>query len=177
MTEVCRLNESEALDAINELSTLLSECVEDGASIGFMSPFQPVDAAAYWFDIAKAVGRGEVLLLVARLNGHIEGTVQLDMGTPPNQPHRANLRKLMVRPKARGNGLSRVLMDAAELAASSAGRHLLVLDTATGEPAEAIYERLGWARAGTIPNYALFPDGRPCATTFFYKQLDMAEGR
>ncbi len=171
MIEVCRLNETEALEAINDLSTLFSACVEGGASMGFMSPFVPVNAATYWFDIAKAVGRGEVLLFVAKLNGHVEGSVQLNMATPPNQPHRADVRKLMVRPSVRGNGLSRALMDAAEQAASSAGRNLLVLDTATGEPAEAIYEHFGWTRAGAIPNYALFPDGRPCATTFFYKQL------
>jgi GNAT superfamily N-acetyltransferase len=97
--------------------------------------------------------------------------VQLGVGTMPNQPHRADVRKLLVHRDARGLGLSRCLMDAAEAEALRRGRRVLVLDTATGEPAEAIYERFGWTRAGVVPDYALMPDGRYCATTFFYKHL------
>lgn len=171
MIEISQLSETETLSAISELSTLFSECVKGGASMGFMLPFQPEEAAVYWFEVAKAVSKGDVLLFVARLNGHIEGTVQLQVALPPNQPHRADIKKLMVSPAARGQGISRQLMETAERTAQEIGRNLLVLDTATGEPAETVYERLGWQRAGIIPGYALFPDGRYCGTTFFYKQL------
>ncbi|MCO6187415.1 GNAT family N-acetyltransferase [Rhizobium sp. L1K21] len=171
MIEILQLEEAATLAAIDELSSLFSQCVDGGASMGFMAPFPPEQAAVYWFEVAKSVGRNDLILLVARLNGRIEGTVQLGIATPPNQPHRADIKKLMVSPAARGHGLSRALMDAAETTALKAGRSLLVLDTATGEPAEKIYEHLGWVRSGTIPNYALFPDGRFCDTTIFYKQL------
>jgi GNAT superfamily N-acetyltransferase len=100
--------------------------------------------------------------------------VQVGFAAMPNQPHRGDLKKLLVHRRARGLGLSRLLMQAAEREAASRGRTLLVLDTATGEPAEGIYQRLGWHRAGVVPDYALFPDGRYCATTFFYKDLAQA---
>ncbi|MBW8283503.1 MAG: GNAT family N-acetyltransferase, partial [Rhizobium sp.] len=109
--------------------------------------------------------------------GRVIGTVQVGFATKPNQPHRGDLMKLLVHRRARGLGLSRLLMEAAEAEAAKAGRTLLVLDTATGEPAEKIYERLGWSRTGVIPNYALFPDGRYCDTTIFYKQIGGADRR
>jgi GNAT superfamily N-acetyltransferase len=163
--------EADTLAALPELSDLFSATVRDGASMGYMLPFPEEEAAGFWHGVAGAVGRGDMVLIVAEEAGRILGSVQLGLRMPPNQPHRADLKKLMVHPDARGRGLSRLLMQAAEQAAIDHGRDLLVLDTATGEPAEKIYEHLGWMRAGTIPRYALFPDGRYCATTFFYKEL------
>ncbi|PST26958.1 N-acetyltransferase [Mesorhizobium plurifarium] len=165
------LTEEEALTALPALAEILSDCVEGGASVGFMQPFSPNDAVPFWEGVAAAVGRSETVLLGAEVDGRIVGTVQLGVGTMPNQPHRADVRKLLVHRDARGLGLSRRLMDAAEAEAVRRGRRVLVLDTATGEPAEAIYERFGWTRAGVVPDYALMPDGRYCATTFFYKHL------
>ena len=165
------LTAQEALAALPALAEILSDCVEGGASVGFMHPFSPNDAVHFWEDVAAAVGRSETVLLAAEVDGRMVGTVQLGVGTMPNQPHRADVRKLLVHRDARGLGLSRRLMDAAEAEAVRRGRRVLVLDTATGEPAEAIYERFGWTRAGIVPDYALMPDGRYCATTFFYKHL------
>ncbi|GEO83760.1 MULTISPECIES: GNAT family N-acetyltransferase [Alphaproteobacteria] len=172
MTTIRLLNEEEALSALPDLCDVLADCVEGGASLGFMSPYRPENAIPFWQDVATAVGHGELFLLVAEdEQARVIGTVQVGLATKPNQPHRGDLMKLLVHRRARGLGLSRLLMMAAEEVASKAGRTLLVLDTATGEPAERIYERLGWSRAGVIPNYALFPDGRYCDTTIFYKQL------
>lgn len=155
--------------ALSDLTEVLRDCVEGGASVGFMLPFSQGEALAFWEGVQRAVAAGEVLLLVAEQAGRVVGTVQVGLKLPPNQPHRGEIKKLLVHTRARGQGLARHLMTAAEKAATEAGKQLLVLDTATGEPAEAIYERLGWSKAGVIPNYALFPDGRFCATTIFYK--------
>lgn len=171
MADVRIFTEAETRAALPQLSNLFSATVREGASMGYMLPFPPEEAATFWRGVAEAVGREEIVLIVALEDGRIVGSVQLGIKMPPNQPHRADLKKLMVHPDARGRGLSRRLMEAAERAAVAHHRDLLVLDTATGEPAEKIYERLGWTPAGTVPRYALFPDGRACATTFFYKEL------
>ena len=165
------LTQEETSAALPALAEVLSDCVEGGASVGFMQPFPPQAAVPYWEGVAAAVGRDETVLLVAEVDGHAVGTVQLGVGTMPNQPHRADIKKLLVHRDARGLGLARRLMEQAEAEAQRRGRRVLVLDTATGEPAEAIYERFGWLRAGVVPDYALMPDGRYCATTFFYKHL------
>jgi GNAT superfamily N-acetyltransferase len=165
------LTPSETMAALPALAGILSDCVEGGASVGFMSPYTPQDASPYWQGVAQAVLDGNTVLIVAERDGDILGTVQLGIGMMPNQPHRADLKKLLVHRKARGLGLSRLLMDAAEQAAIRHGRHVLVLDTATGSPAESIYERFGWQRVGVIPQYALMPDGSYCGSTFFYKSL------
>lgn len=172
MSDIRILDEAQALDALPELAQLFAATVHDGASMGYMLPFPPGEAEDFWRGVAGSVGRGEVVLIVATKGERIVGSVQLGIKMPPNQPHRADLKKLMVHPLSRGQGLSRRLMEAAEQAARGHGRDLLVLDTATGEPAEKIYEHLGWTRVGTVPRYALFPDGRFCAATFFYKELD-----
>jgi len=169
------LTPAQTTAALPALADILADCVEGGASVGFLSPYRPQDAMPYWEGVARAVGNGETVLLVAEKNGAILGTVQLGIGTLPNQPHRADLKKLLVHRRARGLGLSRLLMDAAEKAAAAHGRHILVLDTATGSPAEMIYEKLGWQRVGVIPHYALMPDGRYCGSTFFYKALQPIE--
>ncbi|WP_026613595.1 GNAT family N-acetyltransferase [Ensifer aridi] len=165
------LSEEETLTALPALAEILSDCVEGGASVGFMQPFPPEAAVPFWDGVAAAVGRGETVLVVAEVDGRPVGTVQLGVATMPNQPHRADIKKLLVHRNARGLGLARRLMEAAEAEAIKRCRRVLVLDTATGEPAEAIYERFGWNRAGVVPDYALMPDGRYCATTFFYKHL------
>lgn len=174
MTVIRQLTEDEALAAIPQLTRLFRDTVAEGASLGYLWPFPPEEAEGFWRDVAGAVGLGDTVLLVAMIDGQIEGTVQLGLKLPPNQPHRADIKKLMVHPDARGRGLSRQLMEAAEAVASARGRSLLVLDTATGEPAEKIYQHLGWKEAGVIPGYALFPDGRPCDTTVYYKALQSA---
>ncbi len=171
MPVVHLLDESQILDVLADLNAILADCVEGGASVGFMSPFSPADAEPFWRGVAAAVGRGEVLLFVAEVEGRVVGTVQIGFALKPNQPHRADLMKLLVHRDARGRGLSKRLMQAAETEAARRGRNLLVLDTATGEPAEALYEKLGWQRSGVIPDYALFPDGRSCDTTVFYKRI------
>jgi GNAT superfamily N-acetyltransferase len=107
----------------------------------------------------------------SELEPALVGTVQILLATPPNQPHRADIAKLLVRRSARSRGIAALLMQHAEQAALAAGKTLLVLDTVTGDPAERLYLRLGWTEVGVIPNYALYPDGRPCDTTVFYKQL------
>ncbi|WP_104662497.1 GNAT family N-acetyltransferase [Ensifer adhaerens] len=169
--EIRLLDETEARDAIPALAEVLSDCVEGGASVGFMQPYPPEAALAYWRGVAEAVAGGETLLMVAEETGRILGTVQVGVAQMPNQPHRGDLKKLLVHRDARGKGLARRLMDAVERAAAARGKTLLVLDTATGSDAEAIYPRLGWERVGVIPDYAMWPEGGLCATTFFYKRI------
>jgi GNAT superfamily N-acetyltransferase len=154
-----------------QLAEVLVDCVAGGASVSFMPPFEHEDGKAFFTKIAGEVGRGETALLVARAAGRIVGTVQLGLAMPPNQPHRADVRKLLVHRRARSRGIGMALMTAAEEAARARGRTLLVLDTALGDNAERLYTRAGWTRVGVIPNYALFPDGSPCDTVYFWKQL------
>ena len=163
----------EARERVPELSAVLIDCVEGGASVSFMAPLTRERADAFWCRVAEGVAANDRLLLVADdfASGEIVGTVQVLFARPENQPHRGDVAKLLVRRSARSRGLGARLMRAAEEAALAAGRTLLVLDTVTGGDAERLYERLGWTRVGVVPDYALWPDGRPCATTFFYKRL------
>jgi GNAT superfamily N-acetyltransferase len=154
-----------------ELATVLADCVDGGASVSFIAPFSAADASAYFATIEPEVDSGRRVLLAAFLNGELVGTVQIAAAWPPNQPHRADIAKLLVRRSARNRGVGRLLMARAEEEALARGWTLLVLDTATGDPAERLYERMGWTRVGLIPNYALYPDGRPCDTTVFWKAL------
>lgn len=157
--------------AIPALADVLRDCVEGGASVSFMAPLSDSEARAFWQKIAEDVENGGTVLLTARHEGEIADCVYVRIGQMPNQPHRADIGKLLVHRRARGLGLARRLMDAAERKARRHGKTLLCLDTATGSPAEAIYARLGWQRVGVIPNYALYPDGRLCSTTIFYKEI------
>ncbi|OCO98666.1 MULTISPECIES: GNAT family N-acetyltransferase [unclassified Ensifer] len=165
------LDEAQARAAIPALAEVLSDCVEGGASVGFMQPYPPESALAYWQGVVAAVAAGDTLLMVAEEAGRILGTVQVGVAQMPNQPHRGDLKKLLVHRAARGKGLARRLMEAVEDEAAVRGKTLLVLDTATGSEAEAIYPRLGWERVGVIPDYAMWPEGGLCATTFFYKRI------
>jgi len=156
---------------IDGLAAVLTDCVTGGASVSFMAPLSLERAGNYWRSLAGCVRRGERLLLAALDEaGTIVGTVQLYLALPENQPHRADLAKMLVHRSARRRGVGAALLEAAEAAAGAAGRTLLVLDTASSE-AERLYARHGWQRLGQIPDYALYPDGRPCATTIFYKSL------
>jgi GNAT superfamily N-acetyltransferase len=155
---------------LEELCTVLIDCVEGGASVNFMLPMSHAKAEGYWRSTAARVERAELLLLVAEDERGIVGTVQLLFAQPENQPHRADLAKMLVHRRARRAGVGAALLAAAETAARAAGRTLLVLDTASAA-AERLYARGGWQRLGTVPRYALMPDGAPCATVFFYKSL------
>ena len=163
----------EASKRIAELSALLMDCVEGGASISFMAPLTRDRADAFWRRVAEGVAANDRLLLIAEggPSGEIVGTVQVVFAVPENQPHRGDVAKMLVRRSARRQGLGARLMLAAEAAALAAGRTLLVLDTVTGGDAERLYERMGWTKVGVVPDYALWPDGRLCDTTFFYKRL------
>lgn len=143
-----------------QLSALLHACVHDGASIGFILPFDSCDSDAFWTDnVRPAVARGTRLLLVCEFDGAIAGAVQLYWDTPPNQAHRAELRKLLVHPAFRRRGLARQLMQAVEEQARALPRQLLTLDTRTHDHAEPLYLSLGYKTAGMIPGYALAPEG------------------
>lgn len=169
---VRRLTAEEAGERIPGLSAVLIDCVDGGASVGFLAPLGRERADRFWHAVADGVAAGDRMLFVAeeRSNGEVVGTVQIVFARAENQPHRADVSKLLVRRSARGRGVGNVLMGAAEAAARAAGKTLLVLDTASGA-AERLYGRLGWRRVGEVPDYALLPDGAPCATTFFYKSL------
>jgi GNAT superfamily N-acetyltransferase len=156
---------------IRELSDVLVDCVEGGASVSFMLPIAYAKAIAFWQDVAASAARGERILLVAEdPGGRIVGTVQIIFAQVENQPHRADVAKMLVHRQARRRGAGAALLAAAESAALSAGKTLLVLDTASGD-AERLYARLGWQRCGVIPGYALLPGGGLCDTTFFYRML------
>lgn len=153
------------------LCDVLIDCVEGGASVNFMWPMTREKAEAYWRAVAGSLTRGERAVVIAEDDrGEIMGTAQAVWAGPENQPHRADLSKMLVRRSARRHGVGALVLAAAERAALDAGRTLLVLDTASPE-AERLYERGGWQRVGTIPKYALMPDGPFCHTVFFYKDL------
>jgi GNAT superfamily N-acetyltransferase len=162
----------EAAARAEELAGILLDCIEGGASVGFMATLDRAGAEDFWRKVARTVEQKRRILFLAEdeATGEILGTIQLVFAQADNQPHRADISKVLVHRSARGRGVGATLMQAAEAAALEAGRTLLVLDTATPE-AERLYERAGWQRAGTIPAFALTTDGAPCATTFFYKQL------
>jgi len=174
LTGIRRLDAAAVRAAHDGLAAVLVDCVEGGASVSYMAPFSHDDARVVFEEVAVEVERGRRVLLAAFDDGDVVGTVQVNLATPPNQPHRGDVAKLLVRGSARRRGTAARLMEAAEREALAEGKTLLVLDTVTGDDAERLYERLGWTRVGVIPNYALYPDGRPCATTVFYKQLGVS---
>lgn len=152
------------------LAELLIDCVDGGASVSFMQPLDTARAEAYWRRVAAGVASGERALFVVDDGEAIVGTVQLILDQPENQPHRADVAKMLVLRRARRQGIGAALMQAAEREAKARGKTLLVLDTASAD-AERLYARLGWQRCGTIPGYALLPQGGPCDTTYFYRVL------
>jgi GNAT superfamily N-acetyltransferase len=172
MTSPWSLRRLQAVDEaqIDGLADVLIDCVEGGASVSFMHPLTRDRAAAFWRHVALGVAAGERALLIAEDARGVCGTVQLILDQPENQPHRADLAKMLVHRRARRHGLGTALMHAAEAAARECGKTLLVLDTASDD-AERLYERSGWVRVGVIPGYALLPKGGLCATTVFYRNL------
>ena len=164
------------LHALNEaqidgLADVLIDCVEGGASVSFMHPLTRERAVAFWRRVAEGVAAGRRALLVVEDARGLCGTVQLMFDLPENQPHRADLGKMLVHCRARRQGLGAALMRAAEATARECGKTLLVLDAVTGGDAARLYERLGWVRVGDIPDYALFPQGGLCSTTVYYRDL------
>ncbi|HYL36991.1 MAG TPA: GNAT family N-acetyltransferase [Bryobacteraceae bacterium] len=171
--ECWRPDPQAATQDIQMLGSVLHACVHAGASVNFVLPFSHDDAKAFWSrKVLPAVQSGICRVLVARGEGRILGTVQLDLATPPNQPHRAEVRKLLVHPSARRRGIARALMLAVEQQAREARRNLLTLDTVTGGFAEPLYLSLGYVKVGVIPLYAVRPDSSEWdATTIMYKDL------
>jgi GNAT superfamily N-acetyltransferase len=169
--KIRRLHAAEMDDRIAALSLVLMDCVEGGASVSFMAPLTHQRADAFWRGVRDRVAAGTTQVLIAELDGDLVGTVQLVMAQQENQPHRADLAKMLVHRRARRRGVGRALMNAAEDLARAEEKTLLVLDTETGSDAERLYKGLNWTVVGRVPGYALFPDGRPCDTTIFYKQL------
>jgi GNAT superfamily N-acetyltransferase len=156
---------------LDGLADVLIDCVDGGASVSFMSPLTRDRALAFWRQVAHHVAAGQRALLVAEDSQGVCGTVQLNVDLPENQPHRADLAKMLVHRRARRQGLGSALMRAAEATARELGKTLLVLDAVTGGDAARLYERLGWVKAGDIPGFALLPRGGLCATTFYYREL------
>ena len=170
--QIKTLTREEILIHLDALAGILENCVNGGASVSFMLPFSLDKARTFWRGIAESVARGERLVLacVDAQDGVI-GTVQLIADQPENQPHRADVAKLLVHQNARRQGLANALMSRLEAIAREQGKSVLVLDTATGSGAENFYVQCGWEKAGEIPRYALMPDGELTATSLFYKFL------
>jgi GNAT superfamily N-acetyltransferase len=157
---------------LDQLADVLVDCVAGGASVSFMSPFSHDSALGFFRKVAGSVAAGDTVLLAAGLDGMIVGTVQLGLDTPPNQPHRADIKKMLVHRSARGRGIGAALMAAVEEEARRRGRWLLLLDTVPGENGHRLYLRAGWTQTGLVPDYALFPDGRLCDTAIMWKRLE-----
>jgi len=156
--------------ALRGLAELLIDCVDGGASVSFMHPLSLEKSLEFWRGVAQGAARGERALLLAEDDIGVVGTVQLILDQPENQPHRADLSKMLVHRRARRRGVGAALLRAAEDVARECGKSLLVLDTASGD-AERLYARLGWQRCGVIPGYALLPRGGLCDTTVFFRML------
>ena len=169
--EIRRLEGGDARAELDGLAAVLHDCVEGGASVRYLAPFSLDDARAAFETVAAEVERGRRVLLAAYADGALVGTVQVVPAAQPNSPHRGEIVQLLVHRSARRRGVAAQLMEAAEAEARTEGKTLLVLDTVTGDAAERLYDRLGWTRVGVIPRYALYPDGRPCDTTVFFKQF------
>jgi GNAT superfamily N-acetyltransferase len=167
-----RLDAAEALASVPALSEVLMDCVNAGASVGFMQPITLATATGFWEMVAEGVARRERVLLVATdADERIVGTVQLVFAVPENQPHRADVAKMLVHSTARRRGIAAGLLQAVEEAARAENRTVLVLDAVTNGDAARLYARSGWQRVGDVPDFALMPDGPCCSTTYFYKSL------
>jgi GNAT superfamily N-acetyltransferase len=171
VVEIRKLTAEEGRQHLTALAEVLLDCVAGGASVSFMASFSKTDAESFFEKVIEGVRLGERILLAAFIDDQLVGTVQILLATPPNQPHRADVAKLLVRRSARGHGVGQKLMESVDEASRQAGKTLLVLDTVTGGDAERLYSSLGWNWVGVIPNYALYPDGRLCDTTVFWKQV------
>ena len=175
MTQPVTIRRATAQDAatnVPALADVLIDCVAGGASVSFMWPLARDKALAFWHGVADSVARAErVLLLAEDAAGRVVGTVQMITSQPDNQPHRADIAKMLVHRSARRQGVAQLLMAAIDDVARAERKTVLVLDTVTGGDAERLYARAGWQRVGEVPHFALMPDGAPCGTTFFYKRV------
>jgi GNAT superfamily N-acetyltransferase len=170
--EICRATAAQAAAWVEDLADVLIDCVQGGASVGFMLPMDRAKALRLWQTVAEAVAHHERALFVAcDLQGRPVGTVQMIMSLPENQPHRADVAKMLVHRKARRRGIARALLSVLDDEARKEGKTVLVLDTVTGGDAQRLYEAAGWRSVGEVPNYALMPNGDFCGTTFYYKRL------
>lgn len=169
--EIRRLGPAELPAQLDALADVLADCVAGGASVGFMAPFPHAEARTVVEGMAAEVEKGNRLLLAAFAGDRLVGTVQVVLALPPNQPHRGEITKLLVHRSARKRGVAEQLMARADTEARAEGKTLLVLDAVTGGDAERLYTRLGWTKVGVVPDFALFPDGRFCDTTYFFKSL------
>ncbi|AWK12232.1 GNAT family N-acetyltransferase [Streptomyces spongiicola] len=168
---VSRLGAGELGRAAPRLAELLVDAVEGGASVGFLAPLDRTAAEEWWNSHGPALAAGGRAVWVARDGERVVGTVSAGFTGYPNSGHRAEIAKLLVHREARGRGLGRALLGAAERGAAGRGATLLVLDTETGSPAERLYRSAGWTAAGVIPGFAADPGGTLRPTTFYYKQL------
>jgi GNAT superfamily N-acetyltransferase len=168
------LSEAQAHAEVPDLARVLVDCVEGGASVSFMSGFSQADGEAFFATCAEGVARGERVIIAAELDGKIVGTAQLILNMPPNQPHRADVAKMLVHRDARCRGVGLALLRACEAEARRHRRTRLVLDTVEGSVGERLYRRGGWTRVGVIPDYALMPDGRLCATVYYTRHVPPA---
>jgi GNAT superfamily N-acetyltransferase len=169
--EIRRLASFEIVEQLDAFAEVLADCVAGGASVGYMAPFSHEDARRAFGGFAAEVQQGRRLLLAGYFDGKLVGTVQVILALMPNQPHRGEIAKMLVHRSARRRGVAEQLMAAAEAEARAEGKTLLVLDAVTGDDASRLYARLGWNRVGDVPNFALYPDGRPCSTTYFWKAI------
>ena len=169
--EIRRLDVPELSTHLDALAAVLHDCVTGGASVSYMAPFSHDEARDAFEAWAVEVEQGGRLIVAAFDNGDLVGSVQLILALPPNQPHRAEIAKLLVHRSARRRGIAERLMECAEAEARAEGKTLLVLDAVTEGDAARLYARMGWTEVGVIPGYALYPDGRPCDTTYFWKAL------
>jgi GNAT superfamily N-acetyltransferase len=170
--EIRRLDGPAARAHLDGLAGVLRDCVEGGASVGYMAPFSDDDARVAFEGFVSDAERGRRLIVAAFDEGQVVGTVQVVLALMPNQPHRGEIAKLLVLRSARRRGIARRLMERAEAEALAERKTLLVLDAVTGDPAERLYEGMGWNRVGIVPGFALYPDGRPCSTTYLWKALE-----
>ena len=169
--EIRRLDGPTARSHLDALAGVLRDCVEGGASVGYMAPFTEDDARAAFESFVSEAEQGRRVIIAAFEDGEVVGTAQVVLALMPNQPHRGEIAKVLVRQSARRRGIARSLMERAESEALAEGKTLLVLDAVTGDAAERLYEHMGWNRVGVVPGFALYPDGRPCSTTYFWKSL------
>ena len=169
--EVRRLEVTEVHSQLDALAAVLHDCVAGGASVSYMAPFSQQEARSAFEGFAAEAEQGRRLIVAAFADGELVGSVQVILAVPPNQPHRGEIAKLLVHRSARRRGIAELLMERAEAEARAEGKTLLVLDAVTEGDAARLYARLGWTTVGVIPDYALYPDGRPCDTTVFWKKI------
>jgi ribosomal protein S18 acetylase RimI-like enzyme len=170
--EIRRLGRDELGEQLDGLARVLLDCVTGGASVGYMAPFSHEAASRVFEGFVAEAEQGRRLIIGAFAGDELVGTVQVILALPPNQPHRGEIAKLLVHRSVRRRGIAERLMERAEAEARAEGKTLLVLDAVTGDDASRLYARLGWNTVGVIPGYALYPDGRTCDTTYFWKSLE-----